>query len=177
MQNLILNSKPFELFISANQIQKAVKNLAQKITTDLALKQPLFLSVLNGSFMFTSDLLRLLQFPLHVSFVKLSSYEGTNTTGQVRHLIGLNEPLAGRTVVVVEDIVDTGTTIENVIKQLKALHVTDVRVAAMFFKPDACKKDLNLHYIGLEIPDKFVVGYGLDYNGLGRNLPDLYVLK
>lgn len=132
--------------------------------------------ILNGSFMFSSDLMKLIDFPCEISFVKLSSYDGMGSTGKVKHLIGLNEEIEGRTVVLLEDIVDTGVTIENLMKQLESQKPKDVRVATLLFKPEACKKDVKLDYVGMEIPNEFIVGYGLDYDGYGRNLPDIYTV-
>jgi hypoxanthine phosphoribosyltransferase len=124
--------------------------------------------------MFSADLMKLIEFPCQISFVKFASYEGMGTTGKVKQLIGFNEELKGRTIVLLEDIVDTGITIENSIQQLKDLGAKDVHVATLLFKPEAYKKNLRLDYVGLEIPNEFIVGYGLDYNGFGRNLPDIY---
>lgn len=126
--------------------------------------------------MFSADLLKLMDFPCEISFVKLSSYKGTGSTGKVKQLIGLNEDIEGRTVVLLEDIVDTGVTIENLVQQLKKMGPQDVKIATLLFKPEACQKEINLNYIGMKIPNEFIVGYGLDYNGYGRNLPDIYTL-
>jgi hypoxanthine phosphoribosyltransferase len=150
--------------------------MAEKINRELGDKNPLMICILNGSFMFSADLMKLVDFPCEISFVKLSSYQGTSSTGKVKQLIGLNEEIEGRTVVLLEDIVDTGTTIENLVAQLEAQNPTDVKVATLLFKPEACQREVKLDYVGLRIPNEFIVGYGLDYNGYGRNLPDIYTV-
>jgi hypoxanthine phosphoribosyltransferase len=171
-----LLDKVFEISITEARIVNAIKNIAKNIAKDLRDKDPLLICVLNGSFMFASDLMKEMSFNCEISFVKLSSYEGTHTTGKVKQLIGLNEDIKGRYVVLLEDIVDTGTTIVNVVDQLKKLGPADVRVATMLFKPEAYTQDMKIDYIGLEIPNDFIVGYGLDYNGYGRNLRNIYTV-
>jgi len=174
MKRIKLLDKEFGLSIPASELKKAIWQIAEKINRDLKDKNPLMVCILNGSFMFSADLMKLIEFPCQISFVKFASYEGMGSTGKVKQLIGFNEELKGRTIVLLEDIVDTGITIENSIQQLKDLGAKDVHVATLLFKPEAYKKDLQLDYIGLEIPNEFIVGYGLDYNGFGRNLPDIY---
>jgi hypoxanthine phosphoribosyltransferase len=176
MKYIKLLDKEFALSIPASDIKKAIWEMAAKMNTELHDSNPLMLCILNGSFMFSADLLKLVNFPCEISFVKLASYQGTNSTGKVKQLIGLNEQIKDRTVVLLEDIVDTGITIENLIKQLEAEHPQDVKVATLLYKPDACKRKLKLDYVGMEIPNEFIVGYGLDYNGYGRNLPDIYTV-
>jgi len=171
-----LLDKVFEISITEARIINAIKRIAQEIARDLRDKDPLLICVLNGSFMFASDLMKEMSFNCEISFVKLSSYSGTKTTGNVKQLIGLNEDIKGRHIVLLEDIVDTGITIANVVEQLKKLEPEDVRVATMLFKPDAYIKDMKLDYIGLKIPNDFIVGYGLDYNGYGRNLRNIYTV-
>ena len=171
-----LLDKVFEISITEARIINAIKRIAQEIARDLRDKDPLLICVLNGSFMFASDLMKEMSFNCEISFVKLSSYSGTKTTGNVKQLIGLNEDIKGRHIVLLEDIVDTGITIANVVEQLKKLEPEDVRVATMLFKPDAYIKDMKLDYVGLEIPNDFIVGYGLDYNGYGRNLRNIYTV-
>jgi hypoxanthine phosphoribosyltransferase len=166
--------KSFEIFISAEKIQEIVKNLAKKLNQDLAGKDVIFLGILNGSFMFASDLYKQIALPSQISFLKLASYQGTSTGGNVKRLIGINEDLLGKTVVVLEDIVDTGITIENIIKQLKGYEPAEIKIATFLFKPAALKMKVQLDYVGLEIPNDFIIGYGLDYNGFGRNLADIY---
>ncbi len=176
MDRVKVLDKEFELTISEENILKAVDEVANRINRDLEGKNPLMLCVLNGSFMFASDLMKRITIPCEISFVKLSSYQGTGSSGKVKELIGLNENIEGRTVVLLEDIVDTGLTICNTIDQVKALGPADVNVATMLFKPDACKKDVTLEYVGMSIPNDFIVGYGLDYDGYGRNLRNIYTL-
>ena len=174
MKRIKLLDKEFGLSIPASDIKKAIWQMADKINKDLKDKNPLMVCILNGSFMFSADLMKLIEFPCQISFVKLASYEGMGSTGTVKELIGFNEDLQGRTIVLLQDIVDTGVTVENSVKQLKKAGAGEVIVATLLFKPEACKREINLHYIGIEIPNDFIVGYGLDYNGYGRNLPDIY---
>ncbi|ASB48737.1 hypoxanthine phosphoribosyltransferase [Alkalitalea saponilacus] len=176
MKNIQLLDKTFSLSIPASDIKKAIWEMAEKINRELRDSDPLMICILNGSFMFSADLMKLIDFPCQISFVKLASYEGTGSTGKVKELIGFNEDLKGRTVVLLEDIVDTGVTVENCVNQLNKMGVKEVVVASLLFKPDALKKDIKLDYVGLKIPNDFIVGYGLDYNGYGRNLPDIYSL-
>jgi hypoxanthine phosphoribosyltransferase len=136
----------------------------------------LFISLLNGSFMFTADLLKRLPFACNISFIKLASYEGDKSTGEVKQLLGLKENIEGRTVVVLEDIVDSGTTMAQLMQSLQAMKPAELKICSMFFKPGACKIPIKIDYLGMEIPNHFVVGYGLDYNNFGRNYPDLYEL-
>jgi hypoxanthine phosphoribosyltransferase len=174
MKEVQLKDKRFRIDISGEKILKQVERVASEINRDLQGKKPLFLVVLNGAFMFAADLLKNIDIDCEVSFVKLASYQGTSSTEKVKELIGLNEDLAGRTVVVVEDIVDTGITMENIITDLLRLKATEVRIATLLFKPKAFQKNFKIDYIGLNIPNDFIVGYGLDYDGLGRNLKDIY---
>lgn len=171
-----LHDKRFEIFIAAEEIDFALKNLAQQIHTDFLHDVPVFVGVLNGSFMVLSDLMKYYNGLCEVSFVKLASYEGTSSTQEVKQLIGINQDLAGRSVIVVEDIVDTGQTVEELKTILKQQGVKHFKIATLFLKPDAYLKDIKLDYVGIRIPNKFIVGYGLDYNGLGRNLRDVYQL-
>jgi hypoxanthine phosphoribosyltransferase len=152
-----------------------VEKLAEQMNEDLKGKAPLFLCILNGSFMFAAELFKRINLiETEISFVKLASYNGEKTTGNVKQLIGLNENIEGRTVVVLEDIVDTGITIDHIAEQLKALNPKEVKIATLLLKPDALQKKVQLDYVGLEIPNDFIVGYGLDYDGYGRNLLDIY---
>lgn len=177
MKQVKIHDKEFELFISHEKIQSVVENMADKMNEDLANKDPLFLCILNGSFMFAADLFKRIDFvETEISFVKLASYQGDKSTGKVKQLIGLNENIEGRTVVILEDIVDTGITISNIQEQLQNLNPKEVLVATLLLKPDALKKEVDLKYVGLEIPNDFIVGYGLDYDGLGRNLIDIYTV-
>ncbi len=177
MTNVTLNDKEFQLYIPYERIQKAIDRMATEINLDLAEKQPLFLCVLNGAFMFAGDLFKRIKIEgAEISFVKMASYHGVHSTGTIRQLIGLNEPIDGRTVVVLEDIVDSGSTIEEVMAQLSILKPSEVKIATLLFKPEAMIKKVPVHYVGIEIPNDFIVGYGLDYNGLGRNLTDIYTI-
>jgi hypoxanthine phosphoribosyltransferase len=172
-----VKDKYFKPYLSTEQIDDAVSSIARRITADLKDEKPIFLGILNGSFIFASDLIRKLDFPMHVSFVKVASYIGTRSTGAVTELIGLNESLIGQTVVVIEDIVDSGNTIEKIVKLLKDHGVKDVKIATLLLKPKAYKKNIKIDYVALEIPDDFVVGYGLDYDGWGRNIPGIYKIE
>ena len=177
MRQVKLKDKEFRVSIPAEKIQETVLQMAKKINADYGGKDvPLFISILNGSFMFTADLFKHIDFICEVTFLKLTSYKGTSTTGSVRQLIGVNEAIAGRDVIVLEDIVDTGITIEQILGQLKSFEPASVKVASLLFKPEAYQKDFEIDYVGMEIPNDFIVGYGLDYDGLGRNLADIYTL-
>ncbi len=176
MQRVTLKDKTFVPYISSDKISASVYQMAQKINVDLVNDMPLFLVVLNGSFMFAADLLKEVIIPCEISFIKLASYHGTSSTGTVTEMIGLTEEIKGRTVVIVEDIVDTGTTLEKLVSLLIKKEVKQIKVATFLFKPDAYKKQIKVDYIGMDIPNDFVVGYGLDYDGLGRNMKEVYVL-
>ncbi len=176
MSKVIFHGHTFKTKISAAEIDKAVSAVAEKLNSDLKDNTPLFVAVLNGSFMFTSDLLKKIKIDCEVSFIKVASYEGVSSTGKLTELIGLNESVNGRTVIIVEDIVDTGSTIENVWKQLSEMGATEIKVATLLFKPKAYTKALPVEYVAIEVPNDFLIGYGLDYDGLGRNLEDIYVL-
>jgi len=177
MRNVILKDKEFRLSYPSDEIQSDIDVLASKINHDLkGVNVPLFLSILNGSFMFTADLLKRFQFPCEVSFVKLASYEGTSSTGTINELIGLKENIEGRTVIIIEDIVDTGRTLEKLIVELEKKKPAKILIATLLYKPDSYKGNLKIDFVGKTIPNDFIVGYGLDYDGLGRNLPDIYTL-
>jgi len=168
--------KVFELFIPRGEIAEAVEILAERINRDYAEREnPLFLGVLNGAFLFMSDLVRRIGFPCEVSFIKLASYDGTDSRGEVSELIGLAHEIRGRHLIIVEDIVDSGTTIDHLMRILQERAPASIEVAALLFKPDVCRKDFPLRY-GMAVPNDFLIGYGLDYNGFGRNLPDIYRL-
>ena len=151
--------------------------MAERINKDFKNEKPIFLSVLNGSFLFTADLLKKIKIECEVSFTKISSYSGTQSTGNVNTLIGISENLKDRTVIILEDIVDSGNTLEKIIPELKKQQPKQIITATLFFKPNAYKKKIKLDYIGIDMPNDFLVGYGLDYDGLGRNLSDIYILK
>ena len=176
MSTIQVRDKRFRISIPEAEIRQRVKALAEKMSKDLAGKNPLFLSVLNGSFIFTADLMREMTIPCEVSFVKLASYQGTTSTGKIHEVIGINEDLAGRTVVIVEDIVESGTTMKRMIEQLGTRQPESVQICTLFFKPDRLKEPLTLDYVAFEIPNDFILGYGLDYDQQGRGLKDLYTL-
>jgi hypoxanthine phosphoribosyltransferase len=169
--------KTFETFISPEKIQEEILNLAQKINQDYAGEEILFIAVLNGSFMFASDIFKKINIPCEISFVKVSSYQGTQTTGRVDELIGLNADITNKHIVILEDIVDTGITIDKIFTLLRAHQPSTVKIATLLYKPDAFKGKNAPHYVGFTIPNIFVVGFGLDYNEKGRNLEAIYQLK
>lgn len=172
-----LHDKQFVLFISAEEIDFAIQKMVTQIEADFVDEIPVFIGVLNGSFMVVSDFVKSYTKPCEVSFVKMASYSGMASTNEVKELIGLNQDLAGRSVVVIEDIIDTGHTIVELKELFKKQNLKHFKIATLFFKPEAYKKDVKIDYIGIQIPNKFIVGFGLDYDGLGRNLPEVYQLK
>ncbi len=167
----------FKPFISEQEIDTAVQKMVDAISIDLGDEMPVFIGILNGSFMLVSDFVKKYQKPCEVTFIKLASYEGVKSTEDIQRLIGLTQDLTGRTVVILEDIIDSGNTLEEVHRIFKNENVKQLLIATLFYKPEAYDKDFKLHYVGMEIPNKFIVGYGLDYNGLGRDLPAVYQLK
>ena len=174
MSTIRIHDKTFELYLSESAIQERVKNIADSINEEYSGKQPLFIAILNGSFMFASDLFKYLTINTEISFIKLASYKGMRSTGNVVTSIGLDADLFGKDLVIIEDIVDTGKTLYNFLPKLKDHHPSSLKIAALLHKPDATRFPLNLDYVGFSIPDKFVVGYGLDYDGLGRNFKEIY---
>lgn len=174
MNSIKLHDKYFEPFIRFEKIDNAINKIADNINRDIEGQTPIFLVILNGSFMFAGDLLKKIDLSCEVSFVKLTSYVGTKSSKEVKQLIGFNEDIKGRTIIIVEDIIDSGITMENVLGQLERMGAADVRIATLLFKPNAFEKSYKIDYIGIEIPNDFIVGYGLDYNNLGRNLRDIY---
>jgi hypoxanthine phosphoribosyltransferase len=173
---VVIKDKRFRPFISEQSIAVAVKGVAESINAELVKEFPLFLVVLNGAFMFASDLLKEVDIPCEVSFIRVSSYEGTASTGKVNSIMGISEELKDRTVVIVEDIVDTGRTLDFLVNDLRGRGVRTLRVATALLKPDRYKSKQPVDYVGFSIPDDFVVGYGMDYDGQGRNLKDIHVL-
>ncbi|MWB94408.1 hypoxanthine phosphoribosyltransferase [Flavobacterium sp. GA093] len=171
-----LHDKQFVPFISAKEIDFALTKLVAQVEDDFADETPIFIGVLNGAFMVVADFMKKYKHNCEVSFIKMASYEGTASTNTVKELIGINQDLTGRTVVLIEDIIDTGNTIEELKRMFKEQNVKHFKIATLFFKPEAYKKDIKIDYIGIRIPNKFIVGYGLDYDGLGRNLPEIYKL-
>lgn len=177
IKKIKLHDKEFRLLIEAAAIDMAISGIAQRLNRDLKDSKPLFVSALNGAFMFTSDLLKQIHIEgTEVSFVKVSSYEGTHSTGKITELIGLTEEISGRTVVILEDMIDTGKSIDFMIKQLQKSKPEKIVVVSMLYKPQALQHDINVDYYALSLGNDFVVGRGLDYDGLGRNLPDLYII-
>ena len=176
MKIIELLDKKFELLITSGHIQNAISEIADRMNNDLKGKDIIFISILNGAFMFTADLCKKLNLNCQISFVKIASYKGTSTTGKVNKLIGINEDLRNKTVIILEDIVDTGITIENIVNQLYEYEPNEIKIATLFFKSESYQKNIKIDYIGIKIPDKFIVGYGLDYEGYGRNLEDVYTI-
>jgi len=176
MSIIKLHDKYFKPFIKADMIDESIHKMAALVEKDCEGETPVFIGILNGSFMFVADFVRAYNGNCEVSFVKLASYEGTGSTGKVKELVGINENLEGRTIVILEDIIDTGNTLEEIFNIFRNKKVKQLKIATLFFKPDVFRKGLPIDYIGIPIPDKFIVGYGLDYNGLGRNLADIYQL-
>ena len=174
MRTVTLKDKTFELSIAYEEIQAAIRQIAKEINSDYAGEEPLFLAVLNGSFMFAADLMKEIELTCAISFVKLASYHGTESTHTVKKLIGLNEEIRGRSIIILEDIVDSGLTMEKILEELKTIQPKDISIATLLLKPDALEKDIEIDYVGIEIPNDFIVGYGLDYDGLGRNLKNIY---
>ncbi len=172
-----VHDKEFRLYITKEQIQEKVKAIAEKMIPDLHDKNPLFVIVLNGAYVFAADLIRHFEFECEIAFIRLSSYQGMQSTHKVKEIMGLTQDVSGRTVVLIEDIIDTGTTMAYAKKKLKTEGATDVKLAAFLFKPIAFTEDYTIDYLGMEIPDDFIVGYGLDYNEGGRNYPDIYVVN
>ena len=172
-----LHDKQFVPFISAQEIDFAIAKMVAQIEDDFADETPLFIGVLNGSFMVVSDFMKHYKKPCELSFIKMASYEGTSSTEDVKLLIGLDQDLTDRTVIVIEDIVDTGNTLVALKELFKKQNLKHFKVATLFLKPEAYKKDIKVDYVGIRIPNKFIVGFGLDYDGLGRNLPEIYQLN
>lgn len=176
MNTIKIKDKQFAVSIPEEKIIAEVERLAAQISHDLEGKNPLFLAVLNGSFMFAADLFRRITIPAEISFVKLASYEGTASTGVIKEVIGLSESIAGRTIVVVEDIIDTGCTMQKLLENLGTRSPEAIHVCTLLLKPEKLKVNLDVKYVALEIPNDFIVGYGLDYDGYGRNLKSIYTV-
>lgn len=174
MSHIKIHDKEFVKTISHEEIVAEVKRVAANINKDYAGKRPLLLGVLNGSFMFAAELMRNLEIECEISFVKLSSYQGTNSTGVIKEVLGLSESITGRDVIIIEDIVDTGLTMQNMLETLGTREPASIEIASLFVKPVRLQVPVNVKYSVFTIPDRFIVGYGLDYDGLGRNLPDVY---
>ena len=171
-----VKDKTFAVTISERAIKRQIRRVAEKINRDYEGKEPVFLAVLNGSFIFAADLLREINVPCEISFIKLASYEGTSTTGNVREIIGLNVDITGRPVIIVEDIVDTGLTMAHMLETLKPQNPESIEICTLLLKPSKLQVKLDIRYCCKQIPDDFVVGYGLDYDGFGRNTKDIYTI-
>lgn len=176
MKEIRIQDKTFREFITEETIQLRIEELARQVNKDMEGKDVVFLGILNGAFLFAADLFRRITIEARISFVKLASYKGTSSSGTIKELIGWNEDIKNKTVLVIEDIVDTGNTLERIVDELVIRKAAEIRIATMLYKPEAYKKKIPLDYVGIEIPNNFVVGYGLDYNGYGRNLPSVYTL-
>ena len=175
-QPITVKDKQFILSISNEEIQKNIQKVADRINADYAGKEIFFIGVLNGVFMYAADLLKKITVPCQISFTKVASYQGTQSTGTIKQLIGMPEGIEGRHVVILEDIVDTGFTMREILNQLQAHKPADIKIATLLFKPNSFKESYNVDYRAMEIPNAFIVGYGLDYDGYGRNLPDIYTV-
>ena len=176
MSLITIKDKEFRLSINSEIILEAVKKVGEQINKDMADKDPMFICVLNGSFMFAGDLMKVVNIPCEITFIKLSSYEGLYTTGSVKEVLGLSESVVGRNIIVVEDIVDTGITMEKIITSLESKGAKSIKIATFLQKPAALQRDITVDYVAMEIPNDFIVGYGLDYDGYGRNLKDIYTV-
>lgn len=176
MDTVKILDKTFRTFIPESEIQQRVKAVAERINKDMAGKNPLLLAVLNGSFIFAADLMRYITIPCEISFVKLASYQGTTSTGTIKEVIGINEDLKGRDVIIVEDIVDTGATMKRMLETLGTREPASLHVCTLLLKPGKLQVPLNIEYVAMEIPNDFIVGYGLDYDQQGRGLRDIYTL-
>ena len=176
MNEVKIKDKQFRISIPETVIKQRVKTVAERINRDMEGKNPLFLAVLNGSFIFAADLMRMITIPCEISFVKLASYQGTTSTGKVAEVLGINEDISGRHVIIVEDIVDTGLTMQRMVESLGTRNPASVHICTLLLKPEKLKVDLNIEYAAIEIPNDFIVGYGLDYDQHGRELKEIYTL-
>lgn len=176
MPTVKIHDKAFKISYPEEEILKRVKAVADKINKDMEGKNPLFLAVLNGSFIFAADLMRMINIPCEISFVKLASYQGTMSTGKVKEVIGINEDVSGRTIIIIEDIVESGLTMKRMLETLGTRNPESIHICTLLLKPEKLAVDLDIEYVAMEIPNDFIVGYGLDYDQQGRNLRDIYTL-
>jgi len=177
MKEVQVLDKKFRELIPEEEIDRRIAEIAMQINSDYAGREVVFLGILNGAFLFAAGLFKKITVRARISFVKLASYEGTSSSGSIKELIGWNEDISGKEVVIIEDIVDTGNTLERIIGELLIRKASGVRIATLLLKPDSYTKDIPVDYVGFRIPNDFIVGYGLDYSGFGRNLPSLYILS
>ena len=177
MNSVQVKDKTFRPFLESEEISKRVAELGAQLSRDMEGKNPLFLAILNGSYVFAADLLRNVTVPCEISFIRVSSYSGMESTGKLTEVIGLKEEIEGRNVVIVEDIIDSGFTMDGLVKSLRAKKPADLRICTLLTKPGNLKVDLDIPYCAFKIPNDFIVGYGLDYDGYGRNLPAIYVVE
>ncbi|GAB3288183.1 phosphoribosyltransferase [Hymenobacter tenuis] len=173
-EHISLHNKQFEPYLKAAELAAAIKQVGARLTQDYAGQTPMFVAVLNGSFMFAADLLKEVALDCEVCFIRVASYQGTSSTGEVKEVLGLTEDLTGRHVIILEDIVDTGHTMRMLLDMLSEKKPASLEVATLFLKPECLQHELSIRYVGLSIPNDFIVGYGLDFDGLGRNYPDVY---
>ena len=171
---ITVKDKRFKTYLSHQQIDERIKELGKQINEDYKAEEPLFIAILNGSFMFASHLYQRITLPSQITFVKVASYSGTSSTGKVTSIIGLDMPIAGKHIILVEDIVDTGNTMNELLKQLHEHQPASIKIVSLIQKPEALKHPIKVDYTGFKIPNEFIVGFGLDYDGYGRNLPDIY---
>jgi hypoxanthine phosphoribosyltransferase len=176
MKEIRVLDKNFKEYISEKEISERIKILAGRINSDFAGREVVFLGILNGAFLFAADLFKHIDLKARISFVKLASYEGTKSSGAIKELIGWNEDIKNKYIIVIEDIVDTGNTLERIVDELVIRKAAEIKIAALLLKPKAYTKEIPIDYVGFEIPNEFVIGYGLDYDGYGRNLPSIYTL-
>ncbi len=176
MDKVKVLDKEFAVSINKETIQKAVQKIADQMNRELRDKDVIFMGILNGSFIFAADLFRKIRFDAQITFLKIASYQGTSSSGKIKRLIGINENIKDKTVVIIEDIVDTGITLDSIKKQLIGYEPDEIKIATLLFKPEAYKKDIPIDYVGMEIPNDFIIGYGLDYDGFGRNLENIYTV-
>jgi hypoxanthine phosphoribosyltransferase len=176
MDNIKLFDKEFEVYLSPAELSQITSDLGKRISTDYEGLNPILIAVLNGAFVFAADLIRAITIQSEITFVKVASYEATSSKGTVEEILGLEKDITGRHIIIVEDIVDTGLTMTELLKNFKEYYPASIEICSLLLKPESLKKPLDVKYVGMEIPPKFVVGYGLDFDGIGRNLPALYQL-